>query len=95
MLTAFLKKIYPQSKLCTKAFLAQILGILFDKISFNSVTSIDKKTYPPERKTNIHSSQSSAPHIVLLLDHAVLHSTAHHTFLFESEFIGESMMLNP
>ena len=64
-------KINSQSKHCTYACLDQLLGILFNKILFNSVPPMFQTMYPQVTKPNARSSQSSAPHSDLLLYHTV------------------------
>ena len=94
MLTAFLNKIYPQWEPCTYACLEQLLGTLFIKFSFNSVTSIYQKKYPQGRKPNTHSSQSSATHSVLLLDRAFFIPRCIALF-FEIKLQGEITLIIP
>ena len=53
ILTVFLKVIYSQSKTCKHACLVQIVGILFSKISFNSVNPILSDSVVPGKNPSI------------------------------------------
>ena len=49
-----------------------MLGILFKRISFNSVTQIYMLWKTPESNPSIHSDKPSVPHMALLLNCTVL-----------------------